>query len=103
MFTYKEMANLHSLLHSIFEITGYLSNLDGTNFYHLGSCLGLRHSSIKDMLHSDTYRTDGPFCDDNRCDNNLLRESAASDLLVGLVLGRGDEMPACIHIQCGDT
>ena len=42
----------------IFEITGYLSDLDGTNFYHLGLCLGLRHSSIKDMLRSDTYRAD---------------------------------------------
>ena len=42
----------------IFEIIGYLDEVASTNFYHLGLCLGLRHSSIKDMMHSETYQAD---------------------------------------------
>ena len=42
----------------ICEIAGYLGQLDRANFCRLGLCLGLRHSSIKDMMHSETYRED---------------------------------------------
>ena len=42
----------------IFEISGYLWELDRQNFLHLGLCLGLRYSSIMDMIHSETYRAD---------------------------------------------
>ena len=42
----------------IFEITGYLHQLDRKNFRLLGMCLGLRRSSIEDMMHSESYRAD---------------------------------------------
>ena len=49
---------LHIAESDIFEISGYLHKLDRTNFFRLGLCLGLRHSSIEDMKHSETYRED---------------------------------------------
>ena len=42
----------------ICEIAGHLGQLDRPNLHCLGLCLGLRHSSIKDMMHSETYRED---------------------------------------------
>ena len=42
----------------ICEIAEHLGQLDRANFYHLGLCLGLRHSSIKDTMHSETYCED---------------------------------------------
>ena len=42
----------------IIEISKYLNQLNRTHFFTLGMCLGLRHSSLKDMMHSEMYKTD---------------------------------------------